>query len=170
MPPHERGVPSTAAVAGHPIHPMLIPFPMAFLVGAFATDLAYWGTASPFWAQVGVWLVGAGLVTGVLAAAVGFVDFLTIERARDHNAGWIHLIGNVLVLVLTFVTLLLRVADVEGAVLPWGLLLTFLITVGLVVTGWYGGELSYRHKIGVIESHEASGSPHSEPNRGGGNP
>lgn len=66
---------------------MLIPFPMALLVGAFAADLAFWGTANVFWTQVAVWLVGAGLVTGVLAAAVGFVDFLTIERARSHTAG-----------------------------------------------------------------------------------
>lgn len=153
---HERGIPSTAAIADHPVHPMLIPFPIAFLVGAFAADLAFWGTADVFWTRVAVWLVGAGLVTGVLAAAVGFVDFITIERARSHTAGWIHLIGNVIVLVLAFITLLLRVDDVEGAVLPWGVLLTGCITVGLMVSGWYGGELAYRHKIGVSEPHHAS--------------
>lgn len=154
---HERGVSSTAAIAEHPVHPMLIPFPIAFLVGAFAADLAFWGTADVFWTQVAVWLVGAGLVTGVLAAAVGFVDFITIKRARSHTAGWIHLIGNGVVLVLAFISLLLRVADVEGAVLPWGVILTGCMTVGLTVTGWYGGELSYRHKIGVVESgHDAS--------------
>lgn len=130
---------------------MLVPFPIAFLVGAFAADLAFWGTGDVFWTRVAVWLVGAGLVTGVLAAAVGFVDFLTIDRAQEHTAGWIHLTGNAIVLILAFITLLLRVADVEGAVLPWGLVLTATMSAGLAVAGWYGGELAYRHKIGVIE-------------------
>lgn len=158
---HERGVPSSAAIAGHPVHPMLIPFPIAFLPGGFAADLAFWGTTDPFWARVAVWLVGAGFVTGVLAAAVGFVDFLTIDRARRHDAGWIHLAGNAIVLVLAFVSLLLRVADVEGAVVPWGVVLTGLMTVGLIVTGWYGGELSYRYKIGVMEPPDGSDAPGS---------
>lgn len=155
---HDRGVPSTASIIGHPIHPMLIPFPIAFLVGAFAADLAYWGTFDPFWARASVWLVGAGFVTGVLAAAIGLVDFLSIDRVRNHTAGWTHFLGNFFALILAFITLLLRVADVEGAVVPWGVVLTGIITVVLGVTGWYGGELSYRHKIGVIESHDATSS------------
>lgn len=153
---YEKGVPSTAALAEHPIHPILIPFPIAFLVGALAADLAYWGTLDPFWARAALWLVGAGLVTGAVAAAAGLVDFFSIERARTHQDGWIHFIGNAAVIVLAFVSLLLRVDDMEGAILPWGLVLSAVIAVLLVVTGWYGGELSYRYKIGVIEDgHDA---------------
>lgn len=151
---HREGVESTAAVGGHPIHPMLIPFPIAFLVGGFVTDLAYWYTLSAFWAHFSLWLIGAGFVTGIIAAAFGLIDFFTIERAREHSAGWIHFVGNAVVLVLAFITLLLRTADVEGAVLPSGLIVSAVITLLLVVTGWYGGELSYRHKIGVIEEQE----------------
>ncbi len=152
----ERGVPSPPAVGGHPIHPILIAFPIAFLVGALVADLAYWGTLDPFWARASLWLVGAGLVTGVLAAAAGLIDFFTIERARKHMDGWIHFIGNASVLVLAFISLLLRVNDMDGAVLPWGLLLSAVIAVILVVTGWYGGELSYRYKIGVMEEDETA--------------
>lgn len=158
---HERGVPSTAAIGGHPIHPILIPFPIAFLVGAFMADLTYWAVLDPFWARMAVWLVGAGLATGVLASIAGFIDFLTIQRVRNHQAGWIHFIGNAVVLTLAFISLLLRVADVEGAVLPWGLVLSALISGGLVVSGWYGGELSYRHKVGVIEPAGSSSAPPS---------
>lgn len=148
------GVESTAALMGHPIHPMLIPFPIAFLVGGFVTDLVYWYTLSSFWASFSLWLIGAGFVTGVLAAAFGLIDFFTIERAREHSAGWIHFVGNAVVLVLAFITLLLRTADVEGAVLPSGVIVSGVITLLLVVTGWYGGELSYRYKIGVMEEQE----------------
>lgn len=155
MAQYEReGVESTASIASHPIHPMLIPFPIAFLVGGFITDLAYWYTLSSFWASASLWLIGAGFVTGIIAAGVGLIDFFTIQRARDHSAGWIHFVGNAVVLVLAFITLLLRTADVEGAVLPSGLIVSGVITVLLVVTGWYGGELTYRYKIGVLEEQE----------------
>lgn len=161
---HERkGVPSTAAVVGHPIHPMLIPFPIAFLVGALAADLVYWNVPDPFWAYMAVWLVGAGFVTGILAAAAGVIDFFTIDRARAHIDGWIHFIGNAVVLVLAFVSLLIRTADVEGAIVPWGLILSAIITVLLVVTGWYGGELSYRYKIGVLEEEHSAESMSADP-------
>ena len=81
-----RGLPSTAAVLGHPIHPMLVPFPLAFLVGALATDLAASATRDPFWSRASAWLLGAGAVTGVLAGAVGSIDYLhgpPRARARD---------------------------------------------------------------------------------------
>ena len=60
------GVPSTAAVAGHPIHPMLVVFPISFLVAVLASDLAFWGTNDPFWARASNWLLGAGVVMGSL--------------------------------------------------------------------------------------------------------
>ncbi len=128
---------------------MLIPFPIAFFIGVLATDLGYWWTADPFWARGSLWLVGAGLATGLLAAVIGLVDFLTIGRAREHSTGWIHFLGNTTVLVLAFVSLRLRWSDPVAAVLPWGLSLSTLVGVILVVTGWLGGELVYRHMIGV---------------------
>jgi uncharacterized membrane protein len=59
---------SIASIAGHPLHPMLIPFPIAFLVAAFAFDVAFWQTANTFWASASVWLLGAGIVMAALAA------------------------------------------------------------------------------------------------------
>jgi uncharacterized membrane protein len=146
---HTKGVKSTAAIAGHPIHPMLIPFPIAFFSGVLATDLGYWWTADPFWARVSFWLVGAGLVTGALAAVFGLVDFLTIERAREHSAGWIHLFGNAIALILALASLGVRWSDPVTAALPWGLSLSAIVGVILIVTGWLGGELVFRHMIGV---------------------
>lgn len=144
------GVPSTAAIAGHPLHPIFVLFPAAFLVGAFATDLAFWGTADPFWARASLWLVGVGLVTGIVAALFGAIDFWTIERARAHQAGWIHFLGNAAVLVLAAVNLWIRWGAPAAAVVPWGVVLSAIISLLLIVTGWYGGELSYRYKIGVV--------------------
>lgn len=145
-----KGVRSTASIRGHPIHPMLVPFPIAFLVGTLATDLVFWGVGDPFWARASVWLVGAGVVMGGLAAVFGLIDFLTIERAR-RPAGWTHFLGNLLAVILSLVSLLLRVGDPASAVLPGGLVLSFIVVGVLLVTGWMGGELAYRYKIGVIE-------------------
>jgi uncharacterized membrane protein len=156
---HSIGVPSRATLNGHPIHPMLIPFPIAFLIGAFATDLAYWWTADDFWARVSIWLVGAGFLTGAAAAVFGLVDFVTIDRAREHRIGWVHAVGNSTVLGLALVSLLWRRGDPVEAVVPWGIILSGVIAILLVATGWAGGELAYRHMVGVTGhgAHERDG-------------
>ena len=68
---------STVSIAGHPIHPMLIPFPIAFFVTTFISDLAFQQTGNPFWAMASLWLLGAGLVMAGLAAVVGLIDVLS---------------------------------------------------------------------------------------------
>ncbi len=165
---HGEGVPSTAAIAGHPLHPMIVPFPIAFLVGALATDLVYafWQSGDSFWARASLWLLGAGLATGVPAAILGLVDFLTIDRARAQRAGWVHFIGNAVVLATAGANLVLRLAtDPLAAVAPWGLALSALAAALLMVTGWMGGELAYRHKIGVLPA-AARPSRRVEPGNG----
>ena len=144
-----RGLPSTAAVLGRPIHPMLVPFPLAFLVGALATDLAASATRDPFWSRASAWLLGAGAVTGVLAGAVGSIDYLTVRRAREHATGKIHAYGNGLALVLAAANLLLRRNANGTAPTSATLALSALTAAVLGVTGWAGGELSYSEMVGV---------------------
>lgn len=145
-----KGVRSTAAIRGYPIHPMLVPFPIAFLTGALATDLVFASTGEPFWANFSLWLVGAGLVMAGVAAVAGLTDFLTIPRARGPT-GWIYLFGNAAALAIALVSLTFRIGSPADAVLPSGLILS-IVTVGiLLVTGWMGGELAYRFKIGMID-------------------
>jgi uncharacterized membrane protein len=143
--------PSRAAILGHPIHPMLVPYPLTFLTTALATDLAFWATGGGFWAQASLWLIGAGVVTGLAAGAVGAVDYFGIPRARAVAMGHLHAAGNVAALLLALVNWLLRLGDPAAAVLPWGVLLSVLVAALLGVTGWAGGELSYRHRVGVTE-------------------
>lgn len=146
---HEHGVESTASVVGHPIHPMLIPFPIAFLSGALVTDLIFWWTGNLFWAQASFWLIAGGLLTGALAAVFGLIDFLTIGQVRQRAAGWIHFFGNATALILAGINLWWRSGDPAATLLPGGLILSALIAGILTITGWYGGELSFRHRIGV---------------------
>ena len=146
----DTGVPSTVAIAGHPLHPLSVIFPIAFLAAALGSDFGYFLTRRPFWAEASLWLIGLGLAGGAIAAIIGMSDFLQIERVRKRTAGWAHLILNVTILVLTAVNLFLRWDNPAGAILPWGLVISTIVGTLTSVSGWYGAELSYRHKIGVV--------------------
>lgn len=142
--------PSKAAIAGHPIHPMLIPFPVALLSLVPVTDIVFAVTESTFWSSVSYYLLWAGLISAGLAAIVGLVDFIGVPRVRSVRAGWAHLLLNVAIVALSVVNLLLRWGDTIGQIEPSGIILSLVATGLLLVSGWYGGELTYRHKVGVI--------------------
>lgn len=140
---------SKVAIMGHPIHPILIAMPVTLLPAAFFTDLAGLSRRDPFWFRASRLLLGSGLVTGLLAAATGLVDFLAIPQVRRHKAGWIHFLGNVMALSLTAVNLSLRGRRDARSIPKGGWILSASTLLLLLVTGWYGGELVYRHKIAV---------------------
>jgi uncharacterized membrane protein len=146
----DSGIPSTVAVARHPLHPLIVTFPIAFLTAAAGTDLGYFLTHDPFWARASIWLLGAGLGSGLLAALTGMLDFLKIDRVRKHSAGWIHMGGNVAALLLTTVNWFLRWKSGDSVILLTGFAISVAVASLLGLTGWYGAELIYRHKIAVI--------------------
>jgi uncharacterized membrane protein len=142
-------IPSVAAIAGHPIHPMLVPLPIGAFTLALASDVAYAATRDRFWARASQALLATGVVTGVAAAALGATDFLGRDRVREHGEAWGHAIGNAAALGLSGLSLAARRADPASAVVPVGLALSAVTGAVLLVTGWLGGELSYRHRVGV---------------------
>ena len=144
----DHGLRSTAAIAGHPIHPLLVVFPIAFLIGAFLSDLAFYGTSDSFWARASEWLVGAGLVGGAVAAVAGFIDFIASERIRSLSIVWYHFLGNAVALVLSAISLYLRVSGEAVAVTGTELVLSILVVLIFLVTGWLGGELVFRYGVG----------------------
>lgn len=147
---HSSGTTSSVSIAGHPIHPILVIFPVAFLSGAAGSDIGYWLTQDCFWARASVWLIGLGGLAGILAAVVGIFDFVRLRKVRQRTAGWAHMFINIAVLVLTFVNFGLRLDNPETTIVPVGLVISLIVATLLSIGGWYGGELSFRHKIGVI--------------------
>ena len=141
---------ATAQVGRHPIHPMLVPIPIACFIGALLTDITYYVTAEMMWADFSCWLLAAGFVFGVLAAVAGLTDFLGNRRIRMQAPAWPHLIGNLLVLVLSFFNNLVHTRDAWTSVVPTGLVLSALTVLILPVTGWLGWSMVYRHKVGVM--------------------
>ncbi|HSM83982.1 MAG TPA: DUF2231 domain-containing protein [Nodosilinea sp.] len=144
------GITSSVAILGHPLHPVIVIFPIAFLSGAAGTDLGYWLTQDVFWARAGVWLLGLGVLAGVAAGVTGMLDFVKIPRVRARRAGWAHMVLNVAALVLSLGNWLMRLGDAAAAILPLGLILSCTVAVLLMVSGWFGGELTFRHKIGIV--------------------
>ena len=143
-------VPSTIAVRGHPIHPMLVTLPIASLLGLVGTDLAYYATLDPFWARVSYLLAAAGAITGAVAGAAGAIDLLYAGGAAKLPSARIHAGGNLLVVLLAIVNWFAREGDPGAFILSWGLWLSIGTAMLLFITGWAGGELAYRHRIGVI--------------------
>ncbi|MFP4006784.1 MAG: DUF2231 domain-containing protein [Spirulinaceae cyanobacterium] len=144
------GETSSAAIFGHPIHPIIVIFPVAFLSGGAGSDVGYWLTHDPFWARASLWLIGLGILSGVAAALVGMVDFVRIPKVRDRTAGWLHMVLNIAALLLSLVNFFLRFGSPNTTILPFGLILSAVVATLLLVSGWYGGELTFRHKIGII--------------------
>jgi uncharacterized membrane protein len=128
---------------------MLVPFPLTCFVGAFVTDLAYWRTADMMWANFAVWLITAGLVFGALAAIAGLVDFSRSGQLRSLKPVWYHGAANGLALLLSIWNVLVHSRDAYTSVVPEGLILSGLVVLILIFTAWLGGELVYRHRVGV---------------------
>jgi uncharacterized membrane protein len=128
---------------------MLVPIPIACFVGTFATDLAYWSTANMQWAVISSWLLTVGLIVALFAVIAGLIDFLGDRRIRDLRAVWIHAGGNALALILSIFNAFVHSRDGYTSVVPTGLILSALVVLILLVTGWEGWAMVYRHHVGV---------------------
>ncbi|MBX5227695.1 DUF2231 domain-containing protein [Rhizobium sp. NLR9b] len=142
---------STLSIAGHPIHPMLIPFPVAAFVGTLVVDIVYARSGDPAWAVATNWMLGAGLVMAALAAVAGLIDSFGDSRIRDLRDAWFHMIGNVIVVLIEAFNLGRRLAEGGDFIVPTGLVLSLIATALLLFNGWKGWEMVYRHRVGVSE-------------------
>jgi uncharacterized membrane protein len=146
---------STANIGGHPIHAMLVQFPITFFVSAFVCDLVFWSHPEQTgWATASLWLIGAGLVMGALAALAGVTDAAGDRQIRQMKDLWLHAGGNVLAVVLELLNLAIRLRGGTNVIVPTGLILSLLVVAILVFTGWKGGALVFRHRIGVADDSE----------------
>src|SRR5947209_14461742 len=94
---------------GHPIHPILIVFPLGLLAIAVLFDIVYLFTDNAALATVAFWDIAAGVVGGLVAALFGFIDWLALPAGtRAKSVGLLHGGGNVVVVALFAVSWLLR--------------------------------------------------------------
>jgi uncharacterized membrane protein len=141
---------SRAKFLGHPIHPMLIVFPLGLLATSLILDIIYWITGNLGPATAAYWCMGIGIIGGLVAAVPGFWDWLAIPKGtRAKRIGLWHGAGNVVVVVIFIISWLIRFYQVTHAPNVVATILAVLGVALAVVTGWLGGEMVDRLGVGV---------------------
>ncbi len=140
---------SAVALVGHPIHVMMVHFPIAFVVATLGVDVFYWWSADPFWLRVGLWSAGFTFWTGVAASIVGTAELLLVPGIRLREASWSHAVAAMTLVAITGANWGVRLIDL-GEVLTHGLALSGLAMLMTGFAGWHGGKLVFDHGIGVL--------------------
>ncbi len=149
---------SKASIAGHPVHPMIIPFPLALWTTSFATDVLFYITRSSVLPLISKYLLAAGCIGALVAAVPGIIDWLSIKHPGVKRiANW-HARLNIIALLIFATSLYLRMKSGGAAWVGYGLkvpvLLSVLGVILIAISGWLGGSLSFEHGVGVKPQHD----------------
>jgi uncharacterized membrane protein len=149
---------SPASFGRHPIHPMLIPFPLALWFFSLIADVIYLWRGNPVWRDwIAFYALLGGIIGGVLAAVPGFVDWLSLkDREVVRIANW-HARLNVIALLIFVASFYLRTTS--GARLVGGsytipVLLSVVGVILITISGWLGGEMVFKHGVAVSPSRD----------------
>ncbi len=136
-----------ASIAGHPIHPMLIPIPIGLWIFSLVCDLIHaGGSNNPAWTTVALYTMGGGIVGALLAVVPGLIDLLSLQPGPRRTA-LAHMAINLTVVALYVVNLWLRLQAPES---PGGLIWLSVFAIGLlVISGWLGGKMVYELGVAV---------------------
>jgi uncharacterized membrane protein len=145
-----------ATVADHPIHPMLIPFPIALWIFSLASDFIFlFDFGGPVWKDIALYTMAGGILGAVAAAIPGYIDYRSLTDPVTIRVAQMHMVINVGLVVLYTINAVLRVMN--GSDDLWPVLLSVVGVAGLSVSGWLGGELVYVQGVAVQPEREAAG-------------
>ena len=142
---------SKASFAGHPIHPMLIPFPLALWVTSFVVDILFYFFRHPTLLVISKFMIAAGCLGAIAAAIPGFIDWLAIKNGDVKKVANWHARLNVTALVVFAISFFLRLgsySDFVGRRLTVPFLLSLVGVILISISGWLGGELVFRYGLG----------------------
>jgi uncharacterized membrane protein len=146
-----------ATIAKHPLHPMLIVFPVGLWLFSLVCDIAVLaGATSPGWQSAAFYTMVGGLVGALAAAVPGLIDLLSLHVARVRRIALTHMTLNLIVVALYAVNLWLRMQQTTDMRVP--VLLSVVAVIMLAVSGWLGGEMVHVHGIGVEDGAAARDS------------
>lgn len=140
---------STARILGIPIYRMLAPFPTVLFIAAFVTDVIYSRTAYLQWQYFSVWMIAAGLFVGGFAILAALIDHFSDRRLRSLAPARWHMVLLIVIWILELINAFVHSRDGWTAVVPDGLIISAVATVLVLVGGWLGLSLTYRHGVGV---------------------
>ena len=142
---------SKASIGGHPIHTMLIPFPIGLWATSFAVDVLFYFLRHPTLLVVAKFMLAAGCLAAVAAAIFGIIDWLGIKNGEVKKVANWHARLNVIALVVFTISFLLRLGSYShlvGRRLTIPFLLSLVGVILISISGWLGGELVFRYGIG----------------------
>src|ERR687884_1515854 len=150
---------SPASIMRHPIHPMLIPFPIALWVFSLVADAIYWWRGNPVWRSwIAFYALLAGIIGAAVAAVFGIIDWLSIkDRATKKVADW-HARLNVIALLIFAASFYLRTTSGARVVSRSYYIAVALSVVGVIlitISGYLGGELVFKHGVAVNPQHDS---------------
>lgn len=141
---------SRASIAGHPIHPMLVVFPIGLWVFSFISDLIYIGTGNAAWQATAYYTMAGGVIGALAAAVFGAIDLFAMPRGNTRRIGEIHMTLNLTIVALFLINLWWRTQVPPESIGPvW---LSAIAVALLAISGWLGGELVYVHGAGVSQA------------------
>lgn len=133
----------------HPIHPLLVPFPIAFFAGSVLADVIFFFTTRDYWPRVASTMIGFGILLALLAAVFGYLDYSSaLMSTRARQTATTHMYINLTITLVFLIDYFLRRRNLEA---PLGYLLSLVGIVGLAVSVWLGGVLVYEERVGVAE-------------------
>ncbi|PZR79496.1 MAG: hypothetical protein DLM52_00900 [Chthoniobacterales bacterium] len=148
---------------GHPVHPMLIAFPLGLLPVAVLFDIIFLCTSNAQWAIISYWLIAVGVISGLLAAVFGAADWWALGNGtRAKRIGLLHGLINVVVTALFAISWVMRRPSPAAPNLA-AIIIGIIALVLALVAAWLGGELVYRLSVGVdFDAHVNSPSSLSD--------
>lgn len=137
-----------ASIAGHPIHPMIVPIAIGCFVFSFASDIICLATghADP-WNMLAYYTMIGGIIAALCAALPGLIDLLSLPAGYTRGVAIKHMSINLLVVVLWIVNAYLRHGNPQQLKLP--MLLSLVAILLLLVSGWLGGKMVFEAGVGV---------------------
>jgi uncharacterized membrane protein len=148
---------SRASIAGHPLHPLLVPIPIGLWVFSLVADVVARAGGGPLWPEMAFWAILCGLVGAVVAAPFGLADFSGYTDPVIRRLGTAHMTLNALLVVTYAANLWLRTWMPPEATLP--LWLNVASIAALLISGWLGGEMVYRRGAAVVPAIELRDRP-----------
>jgi len=142
---------SRVTIAGHPVHPMLIPFPLALWATSFVVDVLFYFLRHPTLLVISKFMLAAGCIGALAAAIPGFIDWLAIKNGEVKKAANWHARLNVIALIVFAISFFLRLGSYShlvGRKLTIPFLLSLVGVILITISGWLGGELVFRYGIG----------------------
>ncbi len=139
-----------ARMANHPVHPMLIPFPIGLWIFSLVADIIYRAGGNANWATVAYYSMAGGIIGAIIAAVPGFLDFLYMKPSQTKKIALWHMVLNVTSLVLFIISFFLRRGAVPGALSPF--ILSIIGVLLIIGSGWLGGHMVYVLGMAVDET------------------